>query len=91
MLAGDERRYLFGGHRPGEVEALTDRAAVRLQELELPCGLDAFGKWRHVKPSRELDHRPHHAREPGITMHVADERSVDLQDVHRQVLQPGER
>src|SRR5437764_10435767 len=80
-------RDLLGRDRAAEVEALTQRASLFDQEPPLLLGLDALGQGHHPHTLGELHHRPHHAGGLVIVRHVAHEGAVDLQDVHRQVLQ----
>src|SRR5215210_8268398 len=84
-------RDLGRGDRAAEQEALREPAAVRPEELVLPAGLDTLGERRHPQRLGELDHGAHHAGEIAVAIHVADERLVDLQDVHGHVLQSRER
>ena len=89
--ACDERGDLVGGHRTREPETLRQAAAVRPQEDVLALGLDAFGERHHVEALGDLDHRPHHPRQPDVLVDVPHELPVDLQHVDRHVLESGKR
>ena len=52
----------------------------------LLLGLDPLGERGHPEVVRERDHRAHHAAGVAVPVDVADERTVDLQDVDRHVL-----
>src|SRR3954454_19700968 len=46
---------LVGGHRPGDVEALRERATELGGQRELPRGLDALGEGAHAAGGSEAD------------------------------------
>src|SRR5439155_1442124 len=86
-----ERLQLGRSDRPAEVEALTELAAVREEELSLLLGLDSLGQRVEPQVPRKLDDRGDEDGRVRIVRQVLDERPVDLQSAHAHLVQTGER
>src|SRR5271165_5895381 len=72
-------------------EALHEVDAHASYRIERALILDLLGNDAKVEASRQFYHRAHHRLIYRIRREVADEGPVDLQVVHRQILQGGER
>src|SRR5205807_9671792 len=81
----------LGGPRAGEVEALADVTAERLELIELLAGLDAVGDRDEPERMRHVDHGGDDRRVFGLVAELAHERAVHLQDVERKALERAER
>ena len=82
---------VVGGDRLAEVEALKGIAAGRLQELNLCPLFDTFGDGGHAKVFRQGDDGAHNGGFARLQMHILHEGTVDLQLLHRQAFQIGQR
>ena len=78
-------------HRRAAVEALEDIAAFVAQRVELALRFDTFGDDFHRQAVRHGDHGAGYRQIVAAVRQVADEGAVDLEDVHRQFLEVGER
>src|SRR3984893_497203 len=76
---------------PGEVIALAEVATELAQRLELPAGLDAFGRHREAERVREGDDGLDDRRVLGVLAEAVNERLVDFQDVDGKQLEVAER
>src|SRR5664280_274486 len=76
---------------PAEEVALTEVAAEGLESLQLgPC-LDAIRYCLHAERTADLDYGPDDARLSRRVVQRGDERAVDLDVRHGEVLERGER
>ena len=82
---------LRGRQRPADVQPLGVVAPEPAERLEDVAVLDALRGHGEPHVVREVDRRAHDRRVVGIAHEPDDERLVDLQLVHRQPLQVGER
>jgi hypothetical protein len=87
----NERADYLTGLRPGEVIALTEIAPELAQRAELHSVLDPFGQYREPEGVRERHDRADNRRVLGVGAEARDERTVDLQSVHRENLEIPER
>ena len=76
---------------PENREALAQVALLGPQPFELLVRLDPLGQGHQPERASELDQRVDQGRGIGRPAHVRHERPVDLQDVHRELAQVGER
>ena len=77
--------------RPGEHEALAGVAPLEAQPLELHVVLDALGQGEQSERPSELDERVDERGRVGRAVHLRDERPVDLEHVHRELPEVGQR
>ena len=87
----DERAHDLTGLRPGEVVTLAEVAAERAQRVELHVVLDALRRHREVEGVTEAHDRGDDRRVLLAFAEPCDQRTVDLQGVHRQDVQVRER
>lgn len=80
----------IGVHGPGDVVTLRDIAAERGQHVPYLPGLDALGYDLAAEIVDEIDGGAHDQQRILAGRHVAHERLVDLDGLHRQFLQVAE-
>ena len=86
-----ERGHLVGWDRPSQKEPLALVASERRKLPELAVRLDALADDRHPKGVGHGDDGINDLTAPVVAGYLLDEAAVDLQDVHVQALQVGER
>ncbi len=86
-----ERLELLDGKRLRVIEALDIVAARRPQELQLEQRLDALGHRDHAEILGDADDAEQDGRAAGRRFHIGEEAHIQLQDVHRDVLQHVQR
>src|SRR5438105_4596912 len=84
-------KQLCRGSRPTQVVSLRKIAAQRKQPTTRHLVLQAFGDDVQTEVVRQVDDRADDNRMVVVRQQVADERTVDLQLIHRQLLQVAER
>src|SRR5580658_1563051 len=80
-----ERLWTADGVTLNEVDTHAPRRIERTRVLDL------LGDHLEVERARELDHRGHHRLVHGVAREIAHEGAVDLQEIHRQILEVRER
>src|SRR5919108_334184 len=87
----DLRRQRVRRRRLPDEVALRERAALFAERVPDLLRLDAFGHDREPEVAAEVDRRADDRRVARVVAHVHDERAVDLDRLHGQPLQVGER
>jgi hypothetical protein len=80
-----------GRHGRGDAGALADVAAQVQQRARLRRGLDAFGHDGAAEGAGQADHAFDDGAVLRVVEHVVHEAAVDLEHVHRQALEVGQR
>lgn len=90
-LASDPVWHLLRRHRPGDAITLGEITAQVEQPAAMLHRLHPFGDHptpkRLGKPDDALDNR----QRLGVRQHLTHERLIDLQQIHRQALEVGQR
>ena len=81
----------LGAHRRADQIALHLVAAEAAQPQQLALGLDALGDHPQAEAVAEIDDRAHDHLVVQVVLEVLDEGLVDLQPLHRQPLDVGQR
>ncbi len=79
------------GHRAGDTITLNKVTAHLPQRPGVFRGFHPFSEYRVGKPLGQEDHALHNGVVAGILKHVPHETLINLDDIHRQRAQVGER
>src|SRR5437588_2875153 len=90
-MTSQEVAHIGGADRLAPVVALAALAPEGAQARQLTCRLDPFGDHGQIEGVGERDHRLDDRGVPRRSVHLGHERLVDLQDVHGEALEVGQR